>query len=298
MAGPDGLHMCLVHPPLHMTVSTLQRQGLTQRYNEVMLRETLLRLFRVLDFLHTVANVVHTDISAFNIMLTVDDDSMFKDFEKAEQETPTPRKIIDEKRTIYTSRSFRFPIGGLWGEPVLCDFGQARIGRCHQGDIQPERYKAPEVLFEMGWSYSADIWNVGAMGLLRRDTEVSTELDYSSQIWDIFEDKFMFDAFDEDLQYSASHHVAEMVAYFGLPPLHYLNRSEVTRNVFDEHGQWEGAGGLHIPQISLEGSEENLEGRNQELFLQFMRSMLRWVPEERKTARELLDDPWLNKKGE
>ena len=59
-----------------------------------------------------------------------------------------------------------------------------------------------------------------------------------------------------------------------------------------------GAGGVDIPPISLEGSEENLEGRNKELFLHFMRSMLRWVPEERKSARELLDDPWLNENRE
>ena len=28
-------------------------------------------------------------------------------------------------------------------------------------------------------------------------------------------------------------------------------------------------------------------------FLNFMRRMLRWLPEERATARELLEDPWL-----
>lgn len=58
--GPDGYHICLVHSPLHMTISALQRQGLRQRYNEKLLRETLIRLFRALDFLHNVANVVHT----------------------------------------------------------------------------------------------------------------------------------------------------------------------------------------------------------------------------------------------
>ena len=57
-------------------------------------------------------------------------------------------------------------------------------------------------------------------------------------------------------------------------------------------GNWKGP--LEIPnRLSLEDSEENLEGSNKELFLRFLRSMLRWVPEERKTAKELLDDPWL-----
>jgi len=170
-----------------MTISALQRQGPRQRYNEVLLRETLVRLLRTLDFLHTVANVVHTgmlensirfivvqcaicielishaDIKTTNIMLTVDDESMLTDFERAEQDDPAPRKVIDANRTTYCSRKFRFPKEGLWGEPVLCDFGQARIGRVHQGDIQPEIYKALEVLFEMEWSYSVDIWNVGVM---------------------------------------------------------------------------------------------------------------------------------------
>jgi serine/threonine-protein kinase SRPK3 len=46
--------------------------------------------------------------------------------------------------------------------------------------------------------------------------------------------------------------------------------------------------------LNLENSEENLEGRRKELFLQFMRKMLQWVPEDRQNAAELLNDPWLN----
>jgi hypothetical protein len=60
ICSTGGYHVCLVHPPLHMTVSALQKRGLGQRYNELLLRETLLRLFRALDFLHTEADVVHT----------------------------------------------------------------------------------------------------------------------------------------------------------------------------------------------------------------------------------------------
>lgn len=96
-------------------------------------------------------------------MLTIADKSMLSDFETAEREDPSPRKLIDGTRTIYASRSLRYPKDNLWGVPVLCDFGEARIGRTHRGDIQPEIYKAPEVLFDMGWSYSVDIWNVGVM---------------------------------------------------------------------------------------------------------------------------------------
>jgi hypothetical protein len=53
---------------------------------------------------------------------------------------------------------------------------------------------------------------------------------------------------------------------------------------------------VKIPLLSLEESEENLEGETKKAFLLFIRSMLKWVPEERKSARELLDDPWLNER--
>lgn len=46
--------------------------------------------------------------------------------------------------------------------------------------------------------------------------------------------------------------------------------------------------------MSLEQSEEFLEGENKEKFMIFMRKMLQWRPEDRKTAKELLDDGWLN----
>lgn len=59
-----------------------------------------------------------------------------------------------------------------------------------------------------------------------------------------------------------------------------------------ETGQWKGE--AKIPNTTLEDSEEYLEGESHALFLQFMRKMLQWDPDERLSARELLMDPWLN----
>lgn len=102
-----------------------------------------------------------------------------------------------------------------------------------------------------------------------------------------------------------------MVGYLGTPPLEYLRRSEVTNNVFDEQGQcgfelcsvysgsdgllghWKSVGGVEVPDMSLERAEIVLEGEEKRRFLIFVRSMLRWLPEERRRAVELLTDPWL-----
>lgn len=53
---------------------------------------------------------------------------------------------------------------------------------------------------------------------------------------------------------------------------------------------------MPIPQgMSLEKSETRLRGKNKEVFLEMMRGMLQWRPEDRKTAKQMLDDPWINK---
>ena len=58
-------------------------------------------------------------------------------------------------------------------------------------------------------------------------------------------------------------------------------------------GRW--IADVPIPQgNSLNSAERFLLGRNKAMFLDFVMGMLTWRPEDRKTARELLDDPWLN----
>lgn len=48
-----------------------------------------------------------------------------------------------------------------------------------------------------------------------------------------------------------------------------------------------------IPTVSLESLEWRLSGKEKGEFIQFMKYMLKWLPEERKTAKQLLEDPWL-----
>ncbi|OAX82796.1 hypothetical protein ACJ72_02851 [Emergomyces africanus] len=125
------------------------------------------------------------------------------------------------------------------------------------------------------WSYPIDIWNVGVM------------------VWDLFEGKHMFHGNDPDGKgYSTRAHLAEVIGILGPPPLDILKRGKRSLEFFTEDGRWKHD--MEIPQASLEASEEFLRGRNKEMFLVFMRGMLQWRPEDRKTAKELLEDPWLN----
>ena len=94
-------------------------------------------------------------------MLEIEDVSLLKDFETPEDNSPSPQKILKD-RTIYKSREFGHT--NATGNPVLCDFGEARYGgKDHIDLIRPDIYRAPAVIFDMPWTYSVDIWMVGVM---------------------------------------------------------------------------------------------------------------------------------------
>lgn len=90
---------------------------------------------------------------------------------------------------------------------------------------------------------------------------------------------------------SQSTHLAEMVACLGPPPREFLDRSIHSSKLFDDQGNWKLK--LEIPKLSLEDCK-NVSGEERELFLDMMRKMLTWLPEERQTAKELAKHPWLN----
>ncbi|CAL1698674.1 unnamed protein product [Somion occarium] len=278
VTSEQGKFQCIVHPPLAITLGSFRRMIPTKSLPVDLLRAVLQHLLSSLDFLHTEARVVHTDIQEKNILLGMNDSTAESDLERFEQEelvSPCPRKI-DGDRVIYLSRPL-VPRIYPYGRPVLCDFGEARFGDYNNMiDIQPYQYRAPEVILDMAWDEKVDIWNVGVM------------------IWDLFENGNLFRTTGgpEEKQDNI-YHLAHMVALLGLPPKDFLARSKTDRpwRWFDEDGNWKGE--AEVPNTTLEDAERQLEGEEKALFLAFMRKMLKWRPEERINAKELLDDPWL-----
>jgi serine/threonine protein kinase len=104
------------------------------------------------------------DIQARNILIALASQSPVLDFIAAEQEHPIAPKVINERRSIYVSRSLPHFLPP--GPPTICDFGHAVVGSPgakHNGVTQPLPYRAPEVILGIPWGAEADIWNLGAL---------------------------------------------------------------------------------------------------------------------------------------
>ncbi|GJC91471.1 protein kinase [Colletotrichum higginsianum] len=134
VAGPHGSHRCMVFAPLGLTYTTFRNLFPNNALNKDILQQSLLMVLLGLDFLHQVG-IVHTDLSPNNVLLGVEDVSVFSKVELAELQSPSPRKVLDD-RVIHLS--YTMPITP--GAPVITDFGAARLGdpgQKHSGDVMP-----------------------------------------------------------------------------------------------------------------------------------------------------------------
>ncbi|CZT11199.1 related to protein kinase [Rhynchosporium graminicola] len=255
------LHQCLVHDLLSNDILSLRYARSDRKLPEAMLKQILIHLLLALDFLHSECHIIHTV-----------DSSIVEQLDRKEIAASSLCKTVNGYN-LY--RSVNFGIPKTFGRPILCDFSLARNGQvehCH--DIQPDPYRAPEVILEMPWTYGVDKWNIGVM------------------VWDMFENRRLFDGLDPDTgKYGNRFHLASIVGLLGPPPLEFLQRSEYSSVYFDDQGKWKCLN--PVPSVSWEESERNLESVNKKDFLDFVRKMVRWTPESRATASELLEDPWL-----
>ncbi|KAJ5793962.1 hypothetical protein N7457_000561 [Penicillium paradoxum] len=273
VTGPDGKHIVLVQEPAHISLYDLLTERMSEaRFPEEAVKLILVELLQALDFLHTECEAVHTDVHFGNLLACVDDarNAVFKNIEESEITTPSARKQVSSDRTIYASRALLPDEGPL----KLSDFGEARIGPGpYEYHAMPMSQRAPEITLEAPWSYPIDIWSVGLTACDLLGLERLFSADHTAG----------------DL-YQATH-LAEMIAVLGPPPAGFLALNpEIAAGYWDGDGKWGDI--VPIPEKPMLESLEGQMGLPRE-FVGFLRRTLSWMPSERATAKDLLEDPWL-----
>lgn len=211
---------------------------------------------------------------------------------------PTPRKAPDnhDGHIVYKSCGDLLLLGAnedkgeTVTDAVLASAKIIDLGLAEWGDrglqhkaIQSNAFTCPEVLLDAGWSFPADIWNLGAM------------------MWDLIETEGLFDHINTAPgKYHANEHLALMICLLGPPPKELLDKGLKTSNYFtydrekEEYvfksqklvDKWKN-------DVSWDRAVTHMQGENKESFIDFAKKMICWIPEERWTAAQLLEHPWL-----
>ncbi|KAK9368168.1 kinase domain protein [Lipomyces kononenkoae] len=297
LRGPCGTHVCMVFDPLLEPLWLLKERFQGFRCAQSGLqndngRPPLPSLsvprhpYRYLSLrLHCQwGNILvadrHQDLKSDNILMALRGQGALDAVAQAEVDDPLPQKRVGD-RTIYLSRNeFGLDVSRL-GRPVITDFGLAVRGddrRLYTHVIQPDEYRAPEVIIAAGWSYSVDVWNLGLL------------------IWDLLEGSGPFDvAHSGTPTFCNESHLAHIIALLGPPPLDLLKQGKESSRYFDDEGKFK------FPELipekqGLENSFSCISGDEKRVFLNFISRMLRWRPADRSSAEKLLLDPWLQER--
>ncbi|KAK2591447.1 hypothetical protein QQS21_010856 [Conoideocrella luteorostrata] len=204
---PNGPHVCLVFEPMRDPLWLFR-----QRLPTGKITSTTLPLFKLyirgmlyaLDYLHRDRHVIHTDLKLDNILMTFEHNSVIEQFVQAQAQASgqMPRKVVGDD-VIYLSHN---NFGDIQEEhlrnvvPKIADFGLSQRGDNDAPlihPIQPSHCHAPE-------------------------------------IWDLLAKQELFVARDDASEYSAAHHLAEMIALIGPVPDVLLQRQRDMR-----HWCWE-----------------------------------------------------------
>ena len=100
-------------------------------------------------------------------MVSFEDPTVLVEFMDSQLTKAMAFKVDSEGRPVYQSLNDFGPLKNLGSIPQLVDFGLAT--RLEEDDdwgvwpIQPDHYRAPEVILGNGWQMPADIWNLGVL---------------------------------------------------------------------------------------------------------------------------------------
>ncbi|KAI0199964.1 kinase-like protein [Astrocystis sublimbata] len=272
LKGPYGDHDVFVITPLAMSLSKFRGALKGKRFSLDFVKSAMSHIMMGLMYLHDM-NVIHTDLHLDNLLIALEDNSIMAEMEEVELSTPTQRKQADD-RVIHGSRM----MWGGRGPLTICDLGHARIGEKHRGFAMPAQYRAPEVILDMEWDNSVDVWSSGILA------------------WDLLEKEPLFRIYDHESQeQNDAHHLAAMTALFGPPPPEFLARSEKTAKFWSQDGQWKGPVPLP-PATSFDALAGAMTGEEKETFVSWMDCCMCWLPEERGTAMQMYFHPFTGNK--
>ncbi|CAH2040773.1 unnamed protein product [Thlaspi arvense] len=261
-----------------------------------------------LDYLHRELGIIHTDLKLENILLisTIDPakdpvrSGLAPILERPEGSLnggATTMSLIEKKlkrrarRAVLRISGRRSSTEGeeestklrknLQGLDIRCkvvDFGNACwADKQFAEEIQTRQYRAPEVILRSGYSFSVDMWSFACTAF-----ELATgEMMFTPQGGQGFSE-------DED-------HLAQMMELLGKMPRKIAVGGSRSKDYFDRYGDLKRIRRLKFwPLDQVLVDKFKFSESDAREFAEFLNPLLDFTPENRPTAQQCLQHPWLN----
>lgn len=306
--GPNGQHLCMVLEFLGDSLLRLIRYNRHDGLDLDKVREICKCVLMGLDYLHRELNIIHTDLKPENILLVSPIDPskdpiksgltpILERPEGGNLNGGATMNLIERKlkrrakRAVARISERRGSMGGVLGQnqkPQRCldginmrckvvDFGNA----CWEDqqfaeEIQTRQYRAPEVILRSGYSTAADMWSFACTAF-----ELATgDMLFAPKGGQGFSE-------DED-------HLALMMELLGKMPKKIANGGARSKDFFDRYGDLKRIRRLKFwPLDRLLVEKYKIAETDAREFADFLRPILDVVPENRPTAQQCLQHPWL-----
>ncbi|KAF5612836.1 kinase domain protein [Fusarium subglutinans] len=301
--GPNGTHSCIVTAPARCSIAESIK---TSGYNSFQLdvaRALAAQLIMATAYIHR-AGFVHGDIHLRNVLLQLpgselDHLSIQQVYEKYYKPDPCPVTRTDGQpvtspsvpKNVYTpnwlgkpSDEVLLPEAKLW----LADFGTAfnpsqetrLMSYTHLQNRPPEAKFDPKKPL----TFSSDIWSLGLM------------------VWEVMGDGPFMSGF----LFNWDEVTTDQVDALGPLPQEWWEKWEAKSDGFEEDGQPKGQREfwslerrfkLHFPDPRMEEGSEKMDNDESHAFLDMIKGMLRFRPEERMTTDQVLRSKWMSKRA-
>ncbi|CAM6072641.1 unnamed protein product [Sphagnum tenellum] len=257
-------HICIVCERLGPSLYDFLRKNNYRPFAVDLVREFGRQLLESVAYMHELT-LIHTDLKPENILLV----------------SSEYIKVPDYKVSSYNAKSQigkHFKRVPKSSEIKLIDFGSATFeSQYHCSVVSTRHYRAPEVIFGLGWTYPCDLWSVGC---------ILIELCSGDALFQTH----------ENLE-----HLAMMERVLGPIPQHMIKRADRRSEKYVRYGRelnWpEGA----VSKESIRAVRRLPRLRNLimqhvdhsgGLLIDLLQGLLKFEPTERLTAKEALKHPF------
>ncbi|CAG8067253.1 unnamed protein product [Penicillium salamii] len=114
-------------------------------------------------------------------------------------------------------------------------------------------------------------------------------------LWDFLEGRTLFEPIDPHIvdDYDEEKHLAYITSLLGPVPKELLEHGKRKSMFYTAAGTLRNEDLVPI-NFNFQNTLTKFNGEENDMFISFVSRMIKWNPEERSTAKELLQDPWLH----